>query len=143
MTPPPLPWFVKGGVRRPGSALRDLQTSRRVARLFPAESPDDRIPDQLMFVPPDYVPNQDNPKLKKIVLPNGLGAWNVKPGRNVFNKQSSCPVSTCTISADHEDTIDADAIIFKDHFIPPNVARPKNQVRFKKLCLLASYKNLL
>lgn len=134
------PWFVKGGSRRPTPALKDLQTGRRVSRLFPSESPDDRIPDQLMFVPPDYRQPGDMdedegpPKLKKILLPNGLGAWNVKAGRDVFNRANSCPISTCEVTADHAAAIDADAILYKDHFIQPNVARPKNQVKFS-LCL--------
>lgn len=49
------PWYMKGGKRRPQPALKNRQTGRRLARLWPDEdAKDDRITNQV--------------KIKKIVL---------------------------------------------------------------------------
>lgn len=73
-----------------------------------------------MFVPPRYEEIRKSGKLKTILLYNGLGPWNVKPGRSVFI-QSKCPVDTCTITPDRDKAKTADLILYKDHFIPTGI----------------------
>ena len=63
--------------------------------------PKDRIPDQLMFVPPGLPDNQDDPTvpLKKILLWNGISSWGgLRAGRGEFLRQQ-CPVNTCVITS--------------------------------------------
>lgn len=73
--------------------------------LLPQDSAhSDRIPEQLMFVPPADTTLPDNPEdpsapLKKILLWNGVSSWgNTRPGRGFFIKEK-CPVSTCAITS--------------------------------------------
>nr|CAD7441845.1 unnamed protein product [Timema bartmani]CAD7461304.1 unnamed protein product [Timema tahoe] len=115
------PWYMSGGTRRSSS-------SRRLLGLWPAEEPgSDRIAQQLMYVPENYDPEKQV-HLKKILLYNGLGSWSpLKQGRESF-LQSQCPVDTCTISTNKAEAQDADAILFKDHFVNPGHLRPGNQV---------------
>lgn len=80
-----------------------------------------------MFVPPNYEAIKRKGKLKTILLYNGLGPWNVKAGRDVF-QNSKCPVSTCSITSAREKAITADLILYKDHYIPPAVPRSLHQI---------------
>ncbi|XP_066999052.2 glycoprotein 3-alpha-L-fucosyltransferase A [Anabrus simplex] len=123
------PWYMAGGMRRPQPATRSRKTGRRLARLWPQESPEsDRITNQLMYVPPASSPPGESTRLKKILIYNGLGSWSpLKPGRDVF-LQSHCPVDTCTITANKAEAADADLILYKDHFVNPGVQRPPRQV---------------
>ncbi|KAJ9577146.1 hypothetical protein L9F63_006268, partial [Diploptera punctata] len=120
------PWYLSGGTRWPMPAARSRKTGRRIARLWPHEDPgSDRITNQLMFVPPA---TSGSEKLKKILIYNGLGSWApLKPGRDTFT-QSRCPVDTCTITANKAEAADADAILYKDHFVNPGHTRPPRQV---------------
>ena len=86
--------------------------------MLPDEAPgEDRIPDQLMYVPPEgFVPenmeDSDVP-LKTILMWNGLGSWGgLRPGRGVFIKEQ-CPVSSCVISSSRIDGQKADLVVFK------------------------------
>ncbi|KAL0275930.1 UNVERIFIED_CONTAM: hypothetical protein PYX00_003641 [Menopon gallinae] len=123
------PWFLKDGVRRPTPARINKKTGKRLARLWPHEDwHDDRIVNQLMFVPPQQQKKQTKPKkLKKILFYFGLGSWNLKPGRDVFIN-SKCPVDTCTVTASQADAPTADAILYKDRFVHPGHIRPPRQV---------------
>ncbi|XP_043474596.1 glycoprotein 3-alpha-L-fucosyltransferase A [Leptopilina heterotoma] len=104
------PWYMKGGKRRPQPALKNRQSGRRLARLWPDEdAKDDRITNQLMFVPPDYNRTSDLP-YKKILIPHGMS--DAKVGHDIFT-QHGCPVNTCTIIRDNH--ADADLILFKDY----------------------------
>jgi len=82
--------------------------------LYPKDAPgQDRIIDQLMFIPPkDTLPEDQaspNVKLKKILLWNGVNSWGgIKPGRGVFIKEQ-CPVSTCAIQSNR---VEAGHIMF-------------------------------
>ena len=55
--------------------------------------------------------------LKKIYLPNGLGSWQVKAGRELFI-EPKCPVDRCTLTGHRDDAATTDAIILKgnDYF---------------------------
>ncbi|XP_075227883.1 glycoprotein 3-alpha-L-fucosyltransferase A-like [Lycorma delicatula] len=117
------PWFVTGGKRLPVAAKISRKTGRRIARLWPQEEPgSDRIPNQLMF----YPPNRGRPlPMKKILIFHGLNSWGVKPGQEAFKH---CPVDSCVLTANKAESLDADAILFKDHFVHPGHHRPNRQV---------------
>ncbi|XP_063241333.1 glycoprotein 3-alpha-L-fucosyltransferase A [Bacillus rossius redtenbacheri] len=117
------PWYLSGGSRWPTAS----SPGRRRLKLWPAEDPgSDRITQQLMFVPARA--EQPEPRLKKILLYNGLGSWSqMEAGRGVFLR-SKCPVDTCSITASKAEAGDAAAILFKDHFSNPSHARPPHQV---------------
>lgn len=122
------PWFFSGGTRRPVPSRISRKTGRKLAKLWPHEDwGDDRILNQLMFVPPVQ---KDKPqKLKKILFYFGLGAWNLKPGRNIF-VESKCPVDTCTVTASQSEAPNVDAILFKDRFVHPGHVRHSRQVEY-------------
>lgn len=111
------PWFVKGGIIRPARTLINKKTGWRMARIWPYEdNQDDRITNQLMFVPPT---EQGKPeKLKKILIYYGLRFWDLKPGRDIFIS-SKCPVDTCTITDSQSEAPYADAILYKDRVKRP------------------------
>lgn len=122
------PWYLAGGQRYPKSAKKSRKTRKRVAKLLPAEDPwNDRITNQLMFVPPNYDEILESGKLKTILLYNGFGPWNIKEGRDVFNK-AKCPVNTCRLTAKREQANKADLILYKDYFVPTGIPRPPNQM---------------
>lgn len=78
------PWYFEGGTRYPKQAGINKRTKKRNAKLFPSEDQiNDRITNQLMFVPPNYQEIKKQKQYKTILLYNGLGAWNVKEG-NVY-----------------------------------------------------------
>lgn len=105
------PWYMKGGKRRPQPAMKNRQTGRRLARLWPDEDPkDDRITNQLMFVPPEYNKTNSEQPYKKILIPHGMGE--AKVGHDIFIQQG-CPINSCTIIRDNH--ADADLILFKDY----------------------------
>lgn len=112
------PWFFMDGTYFPKPQKINSFSIKKRLRLFPVFSnkyeDNDRIVDQLMFVPHNYNEIQASGKLKKIFLPSGIGSWNIQPGRAEFLK-SRCPVDTCTIE---EDLKSADLVIFKDQFQP-------------------------
>ncbi|KAL2728059.1 glycoprotein 3-alpha-L-fucosyltransferase A-like isoform X1 [Vespula maculifrons] len=122
LAPSRRPWYMKGGTRRPYPATKSRRTGRRLARLWPEEDTyDDRVTNQLMFVPPDYN-RTDEHRLKKIMVPHGMGE--AKVGSDIF-VQHRCPVNTCTIVRDNPD--EADLILFKD-YVTHVGRRPRNQV---------------
>ncbi|XP_053979059.1 glycoprotein 3-alpha-L-fucosyltransferase A isoform X2 [Hylaeus volcanicus] len=110
---------MKGGSRRPFPALKSNRTGRRMAHLWPEEDVyDDRVTNQLMFVPNDY--NKTEQPLKKIMVPHGMPE--AKVGPDIFH-QHRCPVNTCTIVRENPD--DADLILFKDYVTHVRRKSPK------------------
>ncbi|XP_063976771.1 glycoprotein 3-alpha-L-fucosyltransferase A isoform X1 [Diachasmimorpha longicaudata] len=105
------PWYMKGGTKRPRPVARSKRTGRRIARLWPDEdSNDDRVTNQLMFVPPDYNRTSIERRPKRIMIPHGMGE--AETGSELFH-HLGCPVNTCVITRDNPDL--ADLIIFKDY----------------------------
>ena len=86
------PWYMREGKIRPTFEENGDQTSSDKIRVFPEEYPNhDRIPEQLMFLPPKYAlpENMEDSKapLKKILLWNGIQSWGgLKAGRGAFLK---------------------------------------------------------
>ena len=86
------PWYMREGKIRPTFEENGDQTSSDKIRVFPEEYPNhDRIPEQLMFLPPKYAlpENMEDSKapLKKILLWNGIQSWGgLRSGRGVFIK---------------------------------------------------------
>ncbi|KAK4301982.1 hypothetical protein Pmani_025903 [Petrolisthes manimaculis] len=77
------PWYLKGGELMPESPAEGEGWTRGLD-LWPDEDPDDRIENQLMFVPPPPPPMEDHPdpaedrappQLKKILMYNGMNSW--------------------------------------------------------------------
>jgi hypothetical protein len=121
------PWYMRGGKIRPQASAD--QTSK--AEVWPEDLPgEDRIPDQLMYIPNGLPDKLDDPAvpLKKILLWNGISSWGgLRAGRGEFLKQQ-CPVNTCAITSSRTETKDAELVIFKDHFTHPTIQRPLGQI---------------
>jgi hypothetical protein len=96
-------WFLTNGSLRPDPLL-----SKNLA-IWPNEGDpnDDRIVNQLMFVPLGY--SQRNSKLKKIYVTANDNDWDTSPGRKQFNK---CPVNSCQL-VNESFAQNADLIFFK------------------------------
>lgn len=109
-------WFFKGGTEYP-------ENSKGHLRLFPEQHEGDRIEEQLMYVPEEFQEYESPEKL--ILAYNGLGTWAQKSGSLAFH---GCPVNRCSLTDDRNKAQDADAILYKDHFIHPGIMRPKNQI---------------
>jgi len=117
-------WYMKGGSLFPHRDSEPLP-------VWPEELSGDRIPEQLMYIPETSPEEENEPSqtpLKKILLWNGASSWGgIKPGRGVFLKEK-CPVSSCVISSNRQESESSDLILFKDHFSPPAIKRSPNQV---------------
>ncbi|XP_024938146.1 glycoprotein 3-alpha-L-fucosyltransferase A isoform X2 [Cephus cinctus] len=117
------PWYMKGGRRMPFPAVKSRRTGRRLAKLWPDEDAnDDRVTNQLMFMPPEYNRTYAESHLKKIMIPHGMGE--ALTGRDVFFNQK-CPVNTCVITRDNMEN--ADLVVFQD-YISHVGHRPPNQI---------------
>lgn len=132
MVPPTnLPYYMKDGSIKPISPVGGESRKKRNLKLFPEEDPtNDRIIDQLMFVPPqqDGDPGDSDAPLKTILAWGGLAQWGgVKGGRGEFLKQN-CPVSTCALTNDRNQKESADLILFKDSLNKPDFLKPPNQI---------------
>ncbi|XP_064480218.1 glycoprotein 3-alpha-L-fucosyltransferase A-like [Ornithodoros turicata] len=105
-----LPWFMRSGVIRPSPSSK----VSRSQRIWPSNSSDDRIVNQLMYLPPYYTTRQRGKgrRLKTIVLDS---SWdNFAGGRHLFVRDK-CPVDTCTLYRSHVLKKTADAIVFKNY----------------------------
>ncbi len=96
-------WFMTNGSLRPDPLL-----SEKLA-IWPNEGDpnDDRIINQLMFVPLGY--NQQNSKLKTIYMSADDSDWDTSPGRKEFAK---CPVNSCEF-VNESFAQNADLVFFK------------------------------
>ena len=113
-------WFFANGTTHPKS--NEISEEREI---WPEQvDGNDRIVQQLMYIPKKY--EAEKTSLKQILLWHGLNRW-VKPGQRSF-LEAKCPVNRCTITDDHSRAPNADAILFKSHFILPQFRRPLNQV---------------
>ena len=139
------PWYMVNGKLRPkfGTKQHPKNPTTRINALLPNTNSNDRIPEQLMFLPSKYPETDDSrSNHKKIVLWNGpeveggfMEGKDVKmewkfqllEGKEIFIKEN-CPVSTCTISSRQSDALQADLLLFKDEFKNPDFSRPMNQV---------------
>ncbi|XP_064480212.1 glycoprotein 3-alpha-L-fucosyltransferase A-like [Ornithodoros turicata] len=116
-----MPWFMMGGEVRPSNARS------RNRSIWPTDSSNDRIVDQLMYLPPLYShSNTYESKLKTIVL---HGDWDdFKQGRQLFTR-NKCPVDRCQVF--RNETLknmpgkDVDAMVFKDYM--PDIPRTDPQ----------------
>jgi glycoprotein 3-alpha-L-fucosyltransferase len=136
-----LPWYVTGGTRRPLPAAKSRISGRRMAQLWPEEAPGSyRITNQLMFVPPSATASESSGQsLKKILFYYGLNrAYNLNLGRKNFI-DARCPVDTCTITLDKNQTTVADAIVYYGRYAYPSFPRPPRQVRVLNLLYSRSY----
>lgn len=113
------PWYMPGGELVPKQCPVDPVTGQRDTVLLPEDQVgSDRIPEQLMFIPPAGTTIPDNPEdpstpLKKILLWNGVSSWgNTRPGRGTFIKEK-CPVTTCAITTSRTEATSADLVLFK------------------------------
>ena len=131
------PWYMSGGKQWPLPAAKSPKSGRRMTLLWPEEDPgSDRITNQLMFVPPSpSAGDSSGQRLKKILFYYGLGRYiPLKPGRDMF-REARCPVDTCTLTLDQNQTADADAIVYYARFTHPGHSRPPRQVRdLHRLC---------
>lgn len=122
------PWYMAAGQMVPRS-----HNNLSAIKIFPEQLPrHDRIPEQLMFLPPPEEGSQNiqesDVPLKKILLWNGASSWGpLKAGRGVFLKEK-CPVSSCVLSSSRSEAESADLVIFKDHFSMPTFKRPLSQI---------------
>lgn len=122
------PWFMQNGT---------IQASKNEnLALWPEEMimdnmfMNDRIVNQLMFIPKDYDENDFVPigkkALKKILIAHKKG-WNDLPlGRAQFLKDK-CPVNACFILSNSKLIDHADAVIFKDRFSWPKLGRTSSK----------------
>lgn len=114
------PWFMTNGTIRPVPKLSPTMA------LWPEESDEDRIVNQLMYLPENYDPLDK--KLKTIVLYLGRGGWSDLPLGQTKFILDKCPVDRCYLSSNPNDAVDADAVFFKERFQWPKHRRPLNQI---------------
>ena len=122
-------WFLRGGEIRPMPCAISTKTGTRLARLYPEEDPgQDRIPNQLMFIPPkNTVRNNKHQPIKTIFL-NDYSAWGVPVGRTEFIQQK-CPVNNCVITQNTSYLHAADLLVWRNNYRPiNNHKRPPSQV---------------
>lgn len=107
-----LPWYFQNGKIRP--------TVENETKIWPGETREDRIINQLM-----YMPKQISTDLKKIYLFDRY-SFKVDLGRKIF-MDSKCPVEQCVIT---DDKATADALVFRNEVtMKRNAKTPPNQVR--------------
>jgi glycoprotein 3-alpha-L-fucosyltransferase len=96
--------------------------------LWPEESPNnDRILNQLMYLPKNYEQIKKSQTLKKILLYFGSRNFGAVNGQQKF-LDDNCPVNTCTITVNKLEAPVVDAIIFENMFQRPKHKRDLNQV---------------
>ncbi|OTF75411.1 glycoprotein 3-alpha-L-fucosyltransferase A-like protein [Euroglyphus maynei] len=125
-----LPWFMPNGTVRPSSSNDDNNLILWPEQMTTTDDNpmNDRIINQLMYVPNDYDEKQFYPygerrPLKKILLAYGKQSWPGLPmGRTRFI-EDRCPVNACFIIGNKALIDKADAVIFKDRFIWPSKGR--------------------
>ena len=121
------PWYFTNGTRFPKPATISAKTGIRDAKLLPHEDPgNDRIVNQMMFIPPNYDPSRRKEIMKTIFVPLGLPPWwKLKDGDSAF---ANCPVDACIITGDLKARENADMVMFRQDYIPSNATRPPKQL---------------
>ncbi|XP_015378928.1 PREDICTED: glycoprotein 3-alpha-L-fucosyltransferase A-like [Diuraphis noxia] len=125
---PPLPWYFKDGTIKPTNArLFSSRSSSKLSQVWPKEQidGDDRVEEQLMFVPPHY--NYNNAPIKSILLYNNINEWVVNSGQDEFISKD-CPVNRCTITTDKSKSSNVDSILFRNEFSHPGYKKTDQQV---------------
>jgi hypothetical protein len=99
------PWFLKNGTLMP-----TVELSQNLA-LWPDEGDphDDRVINQLMYMPPNYQRGNNDIQFKTIYLLGSDRDWRADLDRGVFH---NCPVNSCKL-VNESDAENADAIFFK------------------------------
>lgn len=123
------PWYLVNGTCNPEPASISPNTGIRDAKLLPNEDPgNDRILNQLMFVPPNYDSIVQSKKIKTILAYHGyIYWWNLKEGEDVF-KTFKCPVNTCQLIKDKKMIQSADLVLFHDRYVHTEEKRPPKQL---------------
>ena len=122
------PWYLENGTRYPEPATISRKTGIRDAKLLPDEDPgNDRILNQMMFIPPNYDLIVKSKKVKTILAYNGFVYWwNIKNDENVF-KTFNCPVHTCRLTKNQTERQTADLVLY-DRYTHTKRKRPPNQL---------------
>lgn len=125
----PKPWFFKNGTTYPEPAKISQKTGIRDAKLLSEEDPgNDRILNQLMFVPPNYNSIVKSKKVKIILAYyDSLFWWKPKLDGNIFQKLK-CPVDTCRITTNKSEIEIADLVFFYNGYEPVKYKRPSKQI---------------
>ena len=125
-------WFLRGGDVQPKPCAINVTTGERIARLYPEEdSEQDRIPNQLMFMPPKKTTRNKTELIKSIFL-FSYRAWGVPFGRLEFIRQQ-CPVNSCSITNRIDDIETADAVIFRNDYKSNTYKRSPSQILILQL----------
>lgn len=120
----PQSWFLQNGSRVPDPP--SILNGKRNAKLLPFEDPgNDRIINQMMFVPPNYNSSREPQNSKTILLFNGIAIWWPNPPYPL--KDLKCPVHTCRLTIDRAERNTADLVLFWSSEAS-NEPRPLNQI---------------
>lgn len=117
-------WFMNNGNVRPEQFKIDVKS-----KLWPEQCSEDRIIEQLMYIPSNYsngwsfssitkidIASLRENKLKKVLLIGDFDRMDYPPGRKIFF-HDKCPVNTCTLARTTEEARNADVVIFKGHYV--------------------------
>ena len=92
---------------------------------------DDRIEEQLRFVPPSVVKQKKEGRgavsVKRILLLDGTGVWHKRLGSSVF-REDNCLVSACELVEGKSWLQTADVVLMQDVFDGPGTERPAWQI---------------
>lgn len=120
-------WFLAGGTIQPSPCATNKTTGERIARLYPEEHPgQDRIPNQLMFIPPKDT-MYENKMVMKFIFLFDFSSWGVPIGRKEFIRQQ-CPVNNCVITNDRSEIQIADAVVMRNSYESGYNNRPSSQI---------------
>lgn len=122
------PWYFENGKRYPDPVHISNLTGIRDTKLLPYENiGNDRIVNQLMYVPSNYGSIKKSGKIKTILVYNDPDWWGLHETENVF-KSLSCPVDTCRIVWDTKKRRSVDMVLFHDRYVHENRSRSENQI---------------
>lgn len=117
---------LSDGTIKPTRARTSHKNGARSSRVWPEEQiDDDRVEEQLMFVPTRYEYN--NALMKTILLYNDFSSWMVDVGQIEFLSKH-CPVNRCIITKNKSEGPIVDAIVFRNEYSRPKHRKTYNQV---------------
>lgn len=117
---------MSDGTIKPTRARTFHKNGARSSKVWPEEYlDDDRVEEQLMFVPTRYEYN--DALMKKILLYNNFNSWMVDGGQIEFFSKN-CPVNRCIITKKKSEGPIVDAIVFRNEYSRPNHRKTYNQV---------------